>query len=137
MRGKATPRAQDEVLYRSEDLLQLFTNKVINSTTPQYSDPVACAAFRHFSLFLYLDSTSTPTTIHIEVEFLDPWTSKWHTYKQGPFASLYYEDGDTASGIWECFTGFCLGRQMRVKLTGAGTTGAAYFTVSAGVDLWN
>jgi hypothetical protein len=105
MKGSVVPKLQEEVLYRPEDPLQLFENKVINSTTAQVSDAVECAPFRHFGLYIYIDSTSTPTDLHIEVEFLDRWTGQWYTHKQGPFASLYYEDADTASGIYECFTG--------------------------------
>lgn len=137
MKGDSTPKLQDEVLYRPGEPIQLFDNEAVNNTTPRLSQEIACGAYRHFGLFVYIDSTSTPTTLHIEVEFLDRWTGKWHSYKQGLFASLYYEDGDTASGIYECFQGMCLGRAMRVKLTGAGTSGSAYFTTSIGLDLWN
>lgn len=137
MKGDPTPVRQDEALYRSKDIVQLFDQKVISSTTPVISDGVPCAAFRHFSLYLFIDSTSTPTTLRIEVEFLEPWSGKWHTYKQGVFAALYYEDGDTASGIWECFQGMCAGREMRIKLTGVGVTSSAYFTNSSAVELFN
>ena len=47
------------------------------------------------------------------------------------------EDGDTASGIYECFVGDVVGRRMRVKITGVGTGAAAYFVTSIGVDFWN
>jgi len=136
-KGDQTPTLQEEVIYRPKEQLTLFDKKVISDTVAKESDSVECAPFRKFGLYIYIDSTGSPTTLRIEVEFLDRWTGQWYTYKQGPFVSLYYEDTDTASGIYECFVGDVLGRSLRVKLTGAGTTSAAYFTVSIGIDLWN
>lgn len=136
-KGNEKPVLQEEVLYRPGDPIQIFDNKAVTVTTEILSDPIECAPFRHFGLFLAIDSTSTPTTLQIKVQFLDRWTGKWHTYKQGPFAALYYEDQDTASGIYEILQGMCAGRAMRVTLTGVGTSGSAYFTVSVALELWN
>jgi len=144
MKGDQRPVLQEEVIYRPQDLMLLFDKLKIDSIVPQISADVACAPFRKFGLYVALDSTSTPDVIHIEVEFLDPWTGQWYTHKQGVFAALYWEDADTASGIYECFTGDVLGRAMRVKITGvdvaaSGNTFSAtkYFTASIGVDFWN
>lgn len=136
-KGDQFPTLQEEVLYRPKDQLQLIDGAVVNDTNPRYSDSVECAPFRKFGLYVNIDSTLAPTTLRIEVEFLDRWSGKWHSYKQGLFASLYYEDTDVASGVAECFVGDVLGRAFRVKLTGVGTTSTAYFTVSIGVDFWN
>jgi len=137
MKGIQFPKLQEEVLYRSEQQLQLFEEVIVNDTVARYSDPVLCAPFRKFGLYVYIDSTGAPTTLHVEVEFLDRWSGKWHTYKQGPFAALFWEDTDTADGIYECFVGDVLGRAVRVKLTGLGTEAKLYFTTSIGMDLWN
>jgi hypothetical protein len=144
IKGDQVPVLQEEVLYRPKEVLQLFQNELVNNTTPRLSDGIECAPFRKFGIYVYIDSTSTPDQLHIEVEFLDRWTGQWYTHKQGLFASLYYEDTDTASGIYECFVGDVLGRAFRVKLTGvdvsqSGNTlsSTKYFTVSIGVDFWN
>jgi hypothetical protein len=144
MKGDPMPVLQEEVIYRPQDQLQLFDKLKVDSTVPRISDEVVCAPFRKFGLYVYLDSTSTPDVIHVEIEFLDPHTGMWHTHKQGLFAALYWEDTDTASGVYECFTGDVLGRAMRVKVTGvdvaaSGNTFSStkYFTVSVGVDFWN
>jgi hypothetical protein len=137
IKGDQVPVLQEEVLYRPKEVLQLFQNEVVADTVPRLSDGIECAPFRKFGIYVFIDSTSTPTDLHIEVEFLDRWTGQWYTHKQGLFASLYYEDGDTASGICECFTGDVLGRAIRVKLTGSGTSAGVLFTVSIGLDLWN
>ena len=114
---------------------------MVNNTTPRLSDGIECAPFRHFGIYVFIDSfggsAQLLTKLHIEVQFLDRWTGQWYTYKQGPFAALYWEYSDTASGIYECFTADVLGRAMRVKLTGTLTEATAYFTVSIGVDFWN
>lgn len=136
-KGDPFPILQDTVIYRPKDQLQLFDREVVNDTVVREASAVECAPFRKFGLYIYIDSTSNPTTLQFEVEFLERWTGRWFTYKQGPFASLFWEDGDTASGIYECFTGDVLGRAVRVKMTGVGTTSTKYFTVSVGLDLWN
>lgn len=136
-KGNATPTVMDESVVRPRDPIQLFDQKKVVNTTEPISDAVPCGAFRHFTLFMGIDSTLAPTTLQIKVQFLDRWTGKWHTYKQGPFASLYYEDTDTASGIWECLQGMCAGRAMRVTLTGVGTTATAFFTVDISVEFFN
>lgn len=135
---------QEEVIYRPHDMLQLFDKEVVNDTVPRISNAVPCGPFRKFGLYVFIDSTSSPYNLHVEVEFLDRWTGQWYTYKQGPFAALFWEDADTASGIWECFVGDVLGRAVRVKLTGVNYVNNGdevdannYFTVSIAIDLWN
>lgn len=136
-RGSAQPVEVSPGLVRSEDVIQLFDQKVVNNTTEQISDGLPCREYREFLLYLGIDSTLAPTTLQIKLQFLDPWTGKWHTYKQGLFASLFYEDTATASGIHECFSGECVGREMRITLTGVGTTVTAFFTVDAALEFRN
>lgn len=143
-KGDQRPTLQEEAIYRPKQQLQIFENEVVNDTVPRISDSIACAPFRKFGLYVHIDSTATPYNLHVEVEFLDRWTGQWYTYKQGPFAALFWEDVDCASGLWECFVGDVLGRAMRVKLTGVNLVNNGdevdaqnYFTVSIAVDLWN
>lgn len=137
LKGSVKPKSFNANVERNEESILLLDKKVINTTNPEISEGLHCGAYRHFLLHLDIDSTSTPTDLRIEVQFLEVQTGKWFTYKQGLFASLYYEDADTASGILECFSGDCAGREMRLKLTGSGTTSTAYFTVSAAVEYYN
>lgn len=136
-KGDASPVVMDQSVIRSKDQVQLFDQKQVNVTSEIISDGVICLAFRKFKLYLDIDSTGAPTTLQVKVQFLDRWSGKWYTYKQGPFAALFWEDTDVASGVQECFEGECVGREMRVTLTGVGTTSSAYFTVSAGVEFRN
>ena len=136
-KGDQRPFLYDEILARSKDILQLFDQQPVTVTTPIYSDPVECGAFRLFLLHLDVDSAGSPTTLQFEVQFLDRPGEKWHTWKQGLFAALFYEDEDTASGVQECFTGEVGGRSFRLKMTGVGTSAQAYFTVNAAVEFRN
>lgn len=137
MKGSAEAVRENESLVRSKTIIQLFDEVFVKDTVEKVSDGVNCQAFREFLLYLDLDSTSTPTNIRIKVQYLDRWTGKWHTYKQGLFASLYYEDTDLASGIQECFSGEVMGRDIRVTLTSVGTSGSAYFTASVAIEFRN
>lgn len=137
--GDQTPTIQEEVIYRPQNQLALFDEELIDDTVVRVSDGVACAPFRKFGLYVHVefDGTADTSTLHIEVEFLERWTSLFYTYKQGLFAALFYEDTDTAAGIWECFQGDVLGRDMRVKVTGAGVSTANHYHVSIAVDFWS
>lgn len=136
-KGDARPEKQEDLTSRTKRQLQAFQDERVDNTTSRKSNPIECGPFRKFGLYVYIDSSSTPTTLQVEVEFLDRWTGHWHHYKQGPFAALFWEDGDTASGIYECFVGDVAGRAVRVTLTGVGTEAAKYFDVSIGLDFWN
>ena len=139
LKGVQEPVIQEEVIYRTKNQIALFDEELIADTVARTSKGVACAPFRKFGIYVHVEFDGTPDTItlHIEVEFLDRWTEAWYSYKQGLFAALFYEDTDTATGIWECFQGDVLGRAMRVKLTGLGVSAANHFDASIGVDFWN
>ncbi len=137
-KGDQRPERQDDAIIRSKDTLLLWDGEVIAAApATKYTDGVECAPFGHFALLLAVDSTGSPTTIRFEVQFLNRWDQKWYTWKQGMFASLYYEYVDTASGIQEAFSGDCVGRDIRIKATVAGGSSSAYFTVSISLELWD
>ncbi|GAI19365.1 unnamed protein product, partial [marine sediment metagenome] len=117
-KGKAMPQIQEEILYRTNQQLLLLEDEHIADEVARYSAPEPCAPFRKFGLYVYAIAVGIPYNIHVEVEFLNRWTAQWHTYKQWPFAALFFEGVQCANGIWECFYGEVAGRVMRVKVTG-------------------
>lgn len=128
----------DSTTVRSEDQLRLINQLVLNAVVTSYdSDGILCGAFRKFALHVRVLSSGAPTTVQFIVQFLNESDGLWSTYKQGVFASLFYEDADTATEVQECFVGDVLGRQMRVRVVGTGTDAANTFTVSAVLDLWH
>ena len=137
MKGSQAPTIQEKSTIRTKDIIQLFDRERCNAVSERISDDVECAPFRKFGLYVRIDSTGAPTTLQVKVQFLDRWSEHWYMYKQGLFAALFWEDGDTASGINEAFVGDVLGRAMRVTLTDVGSDSSKYFTVSIAVDFWN
>ena len=104
-------------------------------TTAQNSTSLDVSKFRRFLLHLQVLSASTPTDIRFIVQFSDDGGTTWWTYKQGLFASLYYEDQDTASAINESFSGEVAGRLLRLRAVATGTTATATFTATAKIEL--
>ena len=137
MKGNAAPEVQEKDTVRTKDIIQLLDKEICNSVSERISAEVQCAPFRKFGLYVRIDSTGAPTTLQVKVEFLDRWSEEWFHYKQGPFAALFWEDGDTASGIREAFVGPVMGRALRVTLTDAGSDSTKYFQVSVAVDFWD
>lgn len=124
---------------KRSDIITLINAVVFNAvTTTVSSNPVACDLFKKFMLFLNVVSTLTPTTIQFRVEFSDDGGTTWFQYKQGLFASLFYEDQDTATpGLQECFDGEAGGRLFRLTAVATGTSAVNLFTVTARVAFYN
>lgn len=108
-----------------------------DSTTSENSAAQDTDEYRKFLLFLDVDSANTPTTVQFIVQFSDDGGTTWYDYKQGLFTSLYYEDQDTASGITECFSGECAGRDFRLRVVATGTDATNTFTVTAKVEFYS
>jgi len=132
------PMLVDESIYRSRNILRVLPEQIIADTIAKHSETCQVGGFRHFTVYINLKSTGEGAdTIHIEPQFLDPHDSHWHTYKQGLFAALFYEDTDCVAEIHEVFNGDCAGRDMRFKVTGVAVSSVLYFTISLSVEFWN
>lgn len=107
-----------------------------DALTSDQSDGRDVKRFRYFTLYLDIDSASTPTDVRFIVEFSPDGGTTWHEYRQGLFASLYYEDQDTASGLQVCFSGECAGRTFRLRAVATGTDATKTFTVTAKAEFW-
>lgn len=78
-----------------------------------------------------IDSTLSPTNIRILAQFSDDGGSTWWDFVEGLWASLYWEDVDTASGIKEVFLLPCGGiDDIRIRAIGTGTDATNYFDVT-------
>lgn len=132
------PEKQDEALVRSDEVLRLIDQEVVGALATRISRDVECGPYRRFALYLRIASTGTGThVVQVIVEFLEPQSMKWHTYNQGLFASLYYEDTVTATEKDDVYEGLCAGRRMRVRLVGTNTSASLYFTISVAVEFFN
>jgi len=137
IKGQQRPEELRESIIRPRNQLQLFEDKQLRDTIPVYSQPAECGPFRNFGLYLKVWGKNAPENIHFQVQFLERWSGQWYNFKQGLFAALFYEDGDTDPAIYESFCGCVLGRALRLKVTGIGTTQADFWEFSAAVDFWN
>ena len=93
------------------------------------SDWYPCHDSKKFLLLINLAAcTLAPTDLKIDVEFSDDKVN-WFKYQNDPFGWLKYED--TAPPLKECVSGDCIGLYVRVSITGAGCSGANYFTITS------
>ncbi len=137
MKREATPVVMDESVVRSGEIIQLFDKLVVLDTVVKDSDGVVCQAFRRFLLYIKLVGATTTPAIRYEVQFLDRWSGEWNTYQQWVFAALYFHDPTNVVNINQCFEGQCMGREMRVRITGTAATAVHYFTTSVSVEFRN
>jgi hypothetical protein len=82
-------------------------------------------------MFVKIDSTLSPTDLRILAQFSIDGGNTWYDYEEGLWASLYWEDTDTATEILKAYLLPCGGvDQVRFVLTGTGTDAANYFDVN-------
>lgn len=123
---------------RRREIVTAIDGIVLDDDPTSYnSAAIEADPWTNFLLFLSVLSSGTPTTVQFVVQFSDDGGTTWYDYVQGLFASLFYEDTDTASVLTECFSGKVHGHDMRVRAVGTGTDGTDKFTISAKVELWS
>lgn len=116
----------------------LLDQRVLDDApTSVTSDALPCEDYRRFALYLRTKSAGAPTTVQYIVEFLEPRSGVWHKYNEGVFASLYYEDTAVATEQDDIYVGYALGRALRVRAVGTGTTASLTFTCSVAVELFD
>lgn len=108
-----------------------------DAQTSYNSDGQDVDDWRYFLLYLNVDSTGTGAHyIQFILQFSPDGGTNWYDLAEGEFAALFYEDVDTASGIKECFSGKCHGRDMRLRIVATNTSANLKFTVTAKLELW-
>ncbi len=130
--GSATGQTQRSALQ------SLAAAEVFDDIQSTFTSPTITIGdlFGHFTLFLNIDSTLAPTDIRFIVEFSNDGGTTWYEYRQGVFASLFYEDVDTASGLLVAFSGDNAGAEFRLRIVAVGTDVTNLFTVTADVEFF-
>ena len=78
-----------------------------------------------------IDSTLAPTDIRVLAQFSDDGGTTWWDYEEGLWASLFFEDTDTAAGINKTYTLPVSGHdELRIRLVATGTDATNFFTVT-------
>jgi len=81
-------------------------------------------------VLIFIDSTAVPTNVRVLVQFSHDAGVTWWDYEEGLWASLFWEDTDTASGIRKTYLLPCGGHDtMRFRVVGTGTSAANRFDV--------
>ena len=115
-----------------EELLDAtFDNVITEFNTKPYSVGHYGGAWVTF----FIESTLAPTNIMVQPQYgldYEPGAATgvciWPTFKEGFWASLGWEDVDTASGIWETYYLPCGGRDwVRFHIVANGTDAANTF----------
>jgi hypothetical protein len=82
-------------------------------------------------ILIDIDSTLAPTDIRILAQFSHDGGTTWWDFVEGLWASLYWEDTDTASGLLSAFL-LPLGGidTFRIRAVGTGTNAGNFFDVT-------
>lgn len=83
------------------------------------------------AVHIFIDSTGAPTDVRVLAQFShDPAGVLWHDFEEGLWASLFWEDADTAAGIRKAYTLPISGEDtLRFRTVGTGTAAGATFRV--------
>ena len=90
-------------------------------------------------LDFYVYILSAETSDHIMRVAIEAWNDRektWHEWAFGPYAALFFEDVDTASGLYRMYRLETTPKMMRFKLVGTNLSGAETFTVTIAGDLY-
>jgi hypothetical protein len=116
--------------------VQLFDAVVIdNDPAIAYSAEVD-TNYCPFVLYLNIDSTGVGAQYVIfTIQFYDVISNAWYDFTQDIWATMTFEDVDSASGLLRSFRGEQSGMTMRIKATCVGGSAALQFTISAWADV--
>jgi hypothetical protein len=79
---------------------------------------------------VFIDSTGQPTNVRILAQFSHDGGVTWWDFEEGLWASLYWEDVDTGSGIHKTYLLPCGGQDLaRFQAIGTGTSAGNTFAV--------
>lgn len=111
----------------------MIDNQQIDDAPTSYTGPgLDVRGWQACWVEIIIRSTGTSThVIRILPQFSINNGSSWDDFEEGLWASMYWEDVDTASGIRKIFLLPCGGvDQIRFRAIGTNTTGSNYFTVT-------
>ena len=95
------------------------------------SDPLDVSVYNACWILIDIDSTLAPTHLRVLAQFSDDAGTTWWDFEEGLWASLGWEDTDTASGINKAFMLPCGGiDDIRIRVVGTGTDATNFFDVS-------
>jgi hypothetical protein len=119
-------------IYEQVSATVLAANIRIDDDPTSYTtDGVPIRGWSALWVLVKVDRTLSPTDLRILAQFSIDGGVDWYDFEEGLWASLYWEDTDTASGISKAFLLPCGGvDQVRFVITGTGTDATNFFDVN-------
>jgi hypothetical protein len=81
-------------------------------------------------VLIAIDSTLAPTNLRVLAQYTDDGGTTYWDFEEGLWASLYWEDTDTTSGVHKAFNLPLYYPDWRIRIVGTGTDATNYFTVT-------
>lgn len=105
---------------------QVFNNVTTTANSTEHDISTESALWVH----IFVGSTLAPTDIRVLPQFEDD-AAQWWDFEEGLWASLFWEDTDTAAGIYKVFLLPCGGQDnVRFNVVATGTDANNLFTVT-------
>lgn len=120
----------------TRDSIILFNSEAVSAAPATiYSAPVR-PLFNPFVLYVYILSTGTGTHyVTLTWQYWDERSARWYDLNEGIWATLTFEDVDTAAGLARCYHGDFSGKSCRLKAVCTNGSASLYFTISANLDV--
>ena len=131
------PLPVNQIIQAEHDWLELCNVRIDDAPTTFATKPYHVDEESGLRVYIFVDSTLAPTHIRVVPEFssdydgeMPPGNATWAMFEEGLWASLGWEDLDTASGIWKVYYLPLAGEDwVRFYLVGTGTDANNYFDV--------
>jgi len=120
-----------EVISTGDEWIKAIDVLLDGTPTSRNSAAYDVTACTGAAVHIFIDSTGAPTDVRVLAQFTDDAAQVlWHDFEEGLWASLFWEDTDTASGIRKTYTLPISGEDtLRFRVIGTGTGAQATFAV--------
>lgn len=126
----ANPVPVEEIVRAAVSWTTLMTETFDNVTTSANSTEHDISSESALWVQIYVESTLAPTNVRVLPQFEDD-ANLWSDFEEGLFASLFWEDTDTASGVRKIFLLPCGGLDnVRFNVVAIGTDANNLFDVT-------
>lgn len=122
----------DEIL-RTEAAWTTLVNDIRIDDAPTFYNSAAMDITEYNAVWVLIDidSTLAPTDLRVLAQYTHDGGTTWWDFEEGLWASLFWEDTDTASGINKAKLLQCGGvDSIRIRIVGTGTDATNFFDVT-------
>ena len=130
--GAANPLPVDDpVVTEAAWTLLIDAVRIDDAPTFYNSAALDVSGYSAVWVLIDIDSTLAPTHLRVMAQFSEDGGGTWWDFEEGLWASLGWEDTDTAAGINKVFMLPCGGvDDIRIRVVGTGTDATNFFDVT-------